>query len=101
MWGIGPSGPPKNRVTTTADMVMAFMNSARKNRAKRIEEYSVLKPADQLGVGLDQVEGRAVELGGDGDQEQDEGHEAEPDHVPVPEVRAPGTPRWPGWTASR
>ncbi len=40
----GPSGPPKNRVTTTADMVIVFMNSARKNKAKRIEEYSVWKP---------------------------------------------------------
>ena len=27
--GIGPSGPPKNSVTMTADMVMVFMNSAR------------------------------------------------------------------------
>ena len=27
-----------------ADMVMVFMNSARKNRAKRIDEYSVSKP---------------------------------------------------------
>ena len=44
MWGTGPSGPPKNRVTTMADMVIVFMNSARKNRAKRIEEYSVWKP---------------------------------------------------------
>src|SRR5580700_915630 len=42
--GIGPSGPPKKRVTTTADMVTVFMNSARKNRAKRMDEYSVLKP---------------------------------------------------------
>src|SRR5580704_8500509 len=42
--GIGPSGPPKKRVTTTADMVMVFMNSARKNMPKRMEEYSVWKP---------------------------------------------------------
>ena len=41
---MGPSGPPKNRVTVMADMVMVFMNSARKNRANRIEEYSVTKP---------------------------------------------------------
>ena len=27
-----------------ADMVMVFMNSARKNRPKRMEEYSVWKP---------------------------------------------------------
>src|ERR1700679_1707598 len=43
-WGIGPSGPPKNRVTVMADMVMVFMNSARKNRANRMDEYSVTNP---------------------------------------------------------
>src|SRR5580700_10691524 len=42
--GMGPSGPPKNSVTTTADMVIVFMNSARKKRPKRMEEYSVWKP---------------------------------------------------------
>src|ERR1017187_783037 len=42
--GTGPSGPPKNKVTTTADMVMVFMNSARKNNPKRMEEYSVWNP---------------------------------------------------------
>ena len=42
--GAGPSGPPKNRVTTTADIVIVFMNSAMKNRAKRIDEYSVWNP---------------------------------------------------------
>ena len=31
-------------MTKIADMVITFMNSARKNRAKRIELYSVLKP---------------------------------------------------------
>ena len=40
----GPVGPPKNSVTMIADMVTVFMNSARKNRAKRIDEYSVWKP---------------------------------------------------------
>src|SRR5580704_8442145 len=44
MCGTGPSGPPKKSVTTTADIVMTFMNSARKNMAKRIDEYSVWKP---------------------------------------------------------
>ena len=41
---MGPSGPPKNRVTVMADMVIVFMNSARKNRANRIDEYSVTNP---------------------------------------------------------
>ena len=44
MCGTGPSGPPRNSVTTMADMVIMFMNSARKKRAKRIDEYSVLNP---------------------------------------------------------
>ena len=74
-WKPGPSGPPKNSVTMTADMVMTFMNSARKNRAKRSEEYSVWKPPDQLLLALGQVEGRPVQLGRDRDQEDDEGDE--------------------------
>ena len=41
---MGPSGPPKKSVTTMADIVMVFMNSARKNSAKRMDEYSVLNP---------------------------------------------------------
>src|SRR5580704_19622251 len=44
MFGMGPLGPPKKNVTTTADMVMVFMNSARKKRPKRMDEYSVWKP---------------------------------------------------------
>ena len=44
MWGMGPSGPPKKRVTVMADMVMVFMNSAKKNRANRMDEYSVTNP---------------------------------------------------------
>src|ERR1039458_2811237 len=42
--GIRPLGPPKKRVTTTADMVIVFMNSARQNMPNRIEEYSVWNP---------------------------------------------------------
>ena len=44
MWRCQPSGPPKNSVTMIADIVIVFMNSARKKSAKRIEEYSVWKP---------------------------------------------------------
>src|SRR3954447_16053691 len=40
----GPLGPPRNSVTVTADIVMMFMNSARKKIAKRMPEYSVTKP---------------------------------------------------------
>ena len=41
---VGPAGPPRNSVTMIADIVTVFMNSARKNSAKRIEEYSVWNP---------------------------------------------------------
>ena len=37
-------GPPKNSVTMTPLIVIVFMNSARKNSAKRMREYSVLNP---------------------------------------------------------
>ena len=47
-----------------ADMVIVFMNSARKNRAKRIDAVLGVEAADQLLLGLDQVERRPVELGG-------------------------------------
>src|SRR6516164_9826394 len=40
----GPDGPPRNSVTATADIVMTFMNSARKKIANRIPVYSVLNP---------------------------------------------------------
>src|SRR3954471_23203598 len=40
----GPDGPPRNSVTAIADIVMTFMNSARKKIANRIPEYSVWNP---------------------------------------------------------
>jgi hypothetical protein len=40
----GPEGPPRNSITAIADIVMTFMNSARKKIAKRIPVYSVLNP---------------------------------------------------------
>src|SRR4051794_34687133 len=41
----GPDGPPRNNVTATVDIVMMFMNSARKKMANRMPLYSVTKPA--------------------------------------------------------
>ena len=41
---LGPEGPPRNSVTAIADIVMTFMNSARKKIANRMPVYSVLKP---------------------------------------------------------
>src|SRR3954453_14402958 len=40
----GPEGPPRNSVAAIADIVMTFMNSARKKIANRMPVYSVLKP---------------------------------------------------------
>src|SRR4051794_30666753 len=40
----GPDGPPRNKVTAIADMVITFMNSARKKIAKRMPVYSVMNP---------------------------------------------------------
>src|SRR6516165_7726220 len=40
----GPDGPPRNSITAIADIVMTFMNSARKKIANRIPVYSVLNP---------------------------------------------------------
>ena len=59
-----------------ADMVITFMNSARKNRAKRIDEYSVWNPPTSSDSASVRSKGGRVQLGGDGDQEQEEGHEA-------------------------
>ena len=41
---LGPDGPPRNSVTAIADIVMTFMNSARKKIANRMPVYSVLNP---------------------------------------------------------
>src|SRR3954468_20115095 len=41
---LGPDGPPRKSVTAIADIVMTFMNSARKKIANRIPVYSVLNP---------------------------------------------------------
>src|SRR4051794_5177235 len=40
----GPDGPPRKSVTAIADIVITFMNSARKKMAKRMPVYSVWKP---------------------------------------------------------
>ena len=41
---LGPDGPPRNSVTAIADIVMRFMNSARKKMPKRMPVYSVWNP---------------------------------------------------------
>ena len=49
-------------MVASADTVAMLMYSARKNIANFIDEYSVWKPADQLALGLGQVERRPVGL---------------------------------------
>src|ERR1700751_1213528 len=43
--GHGACQPPRNNVAASADTVVIFMYSARKNNAKFRDEYSVWKPA--------------------------------------------------------
>ena len=79
----GPLGPPRNSVTKIADMVITFMNSARKNRAKRIELYSVLKPPTSSCSASTRSNGGRLSSAVDGDHEDDERHDAGEDDVPV------------------
>ena len=81
----GPAGPPRNSVTMMADIVTVFMNSARKKSAKRIELYSVWKPPTSSCSASTRSNGGPVELGGAGDQEDHERHDAGDDHVPARE----------------
>ncbi len=66
-----------------AAIVTVFMNSLRKNRAKRMPEYSVWKPPTKLLFGFDEVERRSVQLGGPGHDEDGERDESGHDDVPV------------------
>ena len=70
--GAGPAGPPRNSVTMIADMVIEFMNSARKNRAKRIELYSVLKPPTSSCSASTRSNGGRLSSAVAGDHEDDE-----------------------------
>ena len=49
-----------------------------------------VETADEFTLGLDDVKGWSIEFGGDRDDEDDEGHEAESDQVPVPDSVALG-----------
>ena len=76
-----------------ADIVIVFMNSARKNRAKRIELYSVLKPPTSSCSASTRSNGGRFELGRAGDEEDDERDDAGGDDVPV----GHDAPAWPAW----
>ncbi len=76
-------GPPKNRVTITALIVTVFMNSARKNRAKRMLEYSVLNPPTSSCSASTRSNGGRFNSAVAGDHEDDERHERRADDVPL------------------
>ena len=59
--GHGARQPPRNSVAASAETVTMLMYSARKNSANFSDEYSV-EAADQLALGLGQVERRPVGL---------------------------------------
>ena len=88
--GTQPAGPPKNSVTMIADIVIVFMNSARKNSAKRIEEYSVWKPPTSSLSASTTSKGGRLSSAVIAIQKIDEGHDAEADDVPVPDAVRPG-----------
>ena len=66
-----------------ADMVTVFMNSARKNSANRIERVLGVEAADELLLGLDEVERRAVQLGVPAITKMTNGHHAGDHEVPA------------------
>ena len=70
----------------SAATVIMLTYSAIWRSAKRIDEYSVWKPATSSVSRLGQVERRAVHLGGGRHQVDEEGRELR-EAVPVPEAR--------------
>ncbi len=70
----------------TALIVIVFMNSARKNEREADARVLGVEPADELLLGLDEVERRAVHLGRGGDDEDDERQEPGGHEIPVAEA---------------
>ena len=68
----GPDGPPRNSVTAIADIVIRFMNSARKKMREADAGVLGVEATDELLLGLDEVERRVVGLGDRRDQEDHE-----------------------------
>ena len=83
--------PPRKRFAPSTATVIMLMYSAIWMRAKRIDEYSVWKPATSSVSPSGQVEGDARHLGGGGDEVDEEGgelHEGVPAEEPAAEARA-------------
>ena len=69
-----------------ADMVMVFMNSARKNRPKRMDEYSVWNPPTSSCSASVRSNGGRVSSAVMAIMKKTKGRKPEPDQVPVPEA---------------
>ena len=70
----------------TALIVIVFMNSARKNSAKRMRGVLGVEPADQLLLGLDEVERRRFSSAVAAIRKMTNGTNAGGDEVPVGEA---------------
>ena len=81
---MGEFQPPKKSTTVSAERMNTFTYSAKKKKPKRMPLYSVAKPATISLSASVRSNGRAVALGGRGDEEDDE-RERLLEHVPVPE----------------
>ena len=65
----GPDGPPRNSVTTIADIVIDVHELGEEEDREPDAGVLGVEAADELLLGLDEVERRVVRLGGRGDEE--------------------------------
>ena len=72
-------------IVALTKIILAY--SPRKNSAKVIDEYSVLKAADQFGFAFRQIERMAVGFREPRDEEHDEHREQNPEHEPAVALR--------------
>ena len=79
----GPSQPPKNSVTMSAEISVIADVLAHEEHAELHARVLGVVAGDQLALGLDEVERDAARLGEAGDEEDDEADELRDD---VPEA---------------
>ena len=77
----GPSQPPKNRVTISAEMSVTADVLADQEQAELHARVLGVVAGDELALGLDEVERDAPRLGEPGDEEDDEADELREDVV--------------------
>ena len=73
MWGIGPVGAAEEQGHHDGRHGDGVHELGQEEQGEADRRVLGVEAADQLGVGLDQVEGGPVGLGGDGDEEDEEG----------------------------